>query len=173
MHAARIRFLLATAALLLSACEVKRTRTVVMGDGSTIEVEDSADNGLFSTRSTGEKGEGFSASFDLFEKSWPDTAPNFAPAYPGAKVLDVGRVGAMGMDATTVHFTTADKPRAVTDFYKRRSYGVGLGDPVKNHDAEFSSSFTAGAQGKPSLTVEASAGASLTEVRIAYGIPAK
>lgn len=173
MHVTPIRVLFLATALLLTACEAKRTRTVVMGDGSTIEVEETADNGLFSTRGTTDKGEQVSASFDLFEKSWPDAAPNFAPAYPGARVLDVGRVGAMGMDATAIHFTTPDKPRAVTDFYKRRSYGVGLGDPVKHHDAETSSSFTAGTQGKPGLTVEASAGASLTEVRIVYGLPAK
>ena len=168
-----IRPLLLTAALLLTACEARRTRTVVMGDGSTIEVEETADNGRFSTRGTTDNGEQFSASFDIFEKSWPGAAPNFAPGYPGAKVLDVGTVGALGMDATTIHFTTADKPRTVTDFYKRRSYGVGLGDPVKDHETDSNSSFTAGEQGKPSLAVEASAGTSLTEVRVVYSVPAK
>ncbi len=165
--------LVLTTALLLTACEAKRTRTVVMGDGSTIEVEDTADNGLFSTRTTDDKGGGIAASFDLFEKDWPDTAPNYAPAYPGATVRDVGRVSAMGMDLTTVHFTTTDKPRAVTDFYKRRSYGVGIGDPVKQQESDSNSSFTAGEQGARRLSVEASAEDKLTDVRLAYGIPAK
>jgi hypothetical protein len=165
--------MLVVAALLLTACEARRTRTVVMGDGSTIEVEETADNGLFSTRSTSGQGEQFSASIDLFEKSWPAAPPNFAAAYPAARVLDIGRVGAMGMDLTTIHFTTPDKPRAVTDFYKRRSYGAGLGDPVKDNETDSNSSFTAGAQGKPSLTVEASAKGKLTQVRLAYGVPAK
>ena len=165
------RIVLTAAALLLGACEAKRTRTVVMGDGSTIEVEETVDNGLFSTRGTTDKGEELSASFDIFKKSWPGTAPNFAPAYPGAKVLDVGKLSAMGMNMTTVHFTTTDKPSAVTDFYKRRSYGVGLGDPVKDQDSDNSSSFTAGEQGRPGLTVEASADTGLTEVRIVYGLP--
>lgn len=170
---ARPAIILLSAALLLAACEGKRTRKVVMGDGSTIEVEETVENGVFGATTTDEKGEKNSFSFDFFNKRWPDSPPDFAPEYPGARVVDVGSANAGGMNSTTVHFMTPDKPSTVTDFYKRRSYGVGLGDPVKDHDSDTISSFTAGRQGEKALSVEASAREAGTEVRIVYGVAAK
>jgi hypothetical protein len=67
--------------------------------------------------------------------SWPDSAPDFAAAYPGAYVQQQIAANEAGRLGATISFDTKDAPEAVIKAFRDRAAKAGLGTvAVQNRD---------------------------------------
>lgn len=116
------------AVLALAACgggEDKETYSAP--DGSKVEVTKAADGEVETATVTTSSGAGGGTStFTTGGGSWPQGAPDYAAAYPGATVQSSFSGVADGQAGAMASFTTADPPEKVIDFYKARAKAAGL-----------------------------------------------
>ncbi len=119
--------LLLAAAILLSACSKSTphsdggTQTVsVDGDGVGVQIE--GDKGRKGVR------------FNFWSREWPESAPAFAPAYPGADISMIRNDRRDGFDATSVTFNTQDSVDAVFRFYQDSARRGRLGPLTRTGD---------------------------------------
>jgi hypothetical protein len=120
--------LLLIAATLLSAC----SQTTPQSDGGTQTIGVSGDGtvGIEVDSKTGKR----SAWANFWSREWPESAPVFAPAYPGADISGVTNERRDGFDATRVSFETQDSVDAVFKFYEASARKGRIGPLTRSGD---------------------------------------
>lgn len=162
----RQAMILTVALLGLSACGSEKSQTMTAADGSktTITTSNDGQNAIIESKTE----DGSSGSMVAGEgASWPATAPDYAPAYPGGKL-------AMAMSGNTgegsgsfLNFTTPDSPQKVIDFYQEKAKVAGLGNET-NVDTQGMRMFAATTPDGRSLSVQVTTENGLSNVALSY-----
>lgn len=142
-----MRLPLLLAALVLTACGSKEPETTITAaDGSKVTVTGDNDGdkggGSFKMETTGPDGQTVS-SIAGEGATWPSTAPDYAAAYPGARITSVVEGNSDGKAGGMATFETNDSPAEVIAFYKSRAATAKLGR-VTNISADAMTMFNAG-----------------------------
>ena len=165
-----MRKLVLVGLMALGACgDEERRQTVVTADGGRAEVTTHDDGGAATLNLTGANGE--LASFTAGDSArWPNDWPDFAPAYPGAKVQ--ASMGGTSKDGKggMVSFTTGDSAEKVIAFYQVRAEAAGI-KVVTTTEAGGSRQFSAtdDTSGR-SLNVSATSEDGATQVAVVAGM---
>lgn len=155
-------------ALLAGCGGNERRQTVVTKDGKA-EITTREDGQGTTMNVTGENGA--VASFTAGDGArWPSQWPDFAPAYPGAKVQTSMAGSSKDGKGGMVSFSTSDPADKVLDFYKTRAAAAGI-KTVMSTEQGNSRSFSAGdeASGR-SLNVSATSEGGNTQVTVLAGM---
>jgi hypothetical protein len=158
---------LAAAGLLaLSACGGEKTQTVSTADGGTATVTADRDGETATIEAKGDDGSTSTMVAGTGAK-WPDDAPAYAAAYPGA-ALQMAMSGSSADGAGTfLNFSTSDAPSKVIDFYKAQAKAAGLGNET-NVDTQGMRMFAATSPEGRTLSVQATAENGVTNVALSY-----
>ena len=153
----------------LAGCGGNERRQTIVTDKGKAEITTRDDGQATTMNFTGSQGE--QASITAGDGArWPSDWPDFAPAYPGAKVLSSmaanGKDGKGGM----VSFTTGDSAEKVIAFYRAQAQSAGIGT-VATAEAGGSRQFSASdeARGR-SLNVSATSEGGATQVALLAGM---
>lgn len=166
----RLRGLTLLAALGVVGCgSNERRQTITTADGARVEATTRNDGDGTTLNVTGANGE--KASFVAGDSArWPTDWPEFAPAYPGAKVLSSMAGSSKDGKGGMVSFSTGDSPEKVLAFYQSRAEASGI-KQVMNVQSGATRQFSAGdeASGR-SLNVSATSEGGETQVTVLAGM---
>lgn len=154
--------------LALAACGGNERRQTIVTDKGKAEITTRDDGQATTMNVTGD--DGAVASFAAGDGArWPSQWPDFAPAYPGAKVQSSMAGSSKDGTGGMVSFSTSDPAEKVLDFYKARASAAGI-KTVMTAEQGNSRSFSAGdeASGR-SLNVSATSEGGTTQVTLLAG----
>ncbi len=115
----------AAALALVGGCGSKtETVTVPDGKGGTATIKGDGEKAVITNA------EGKTTSFDSTKADFPD----FAPQYPGSKVVTQATMSSDGSKVATIELNTADTPAAVGEFYKKSLGAKGMEPSVMTVD---------------------------------------
>ncbi|MBY0400515.1 hypothetical protein K2X89_09490 [Myxococcota bacterium] len=160
--------LLTLSVLLLVGCDGDSGETTTIGD-TEITVDEGG--GASSITITGNDGEQLANMTTGSGVEWPDSAPAYAPAYPGGSLVSTMAGDTDGKAGAIATFQTSDTPEKVIDFYRERAAAAGL-DKVTNMAVPDMTIFAAtDASGDTGLSVQVSASDGITTASVTYSEP--
>ena len=155
---------------LLAGCGDSNKTTTLKTDDATVTIDRST-GGDGDITITSKDGANVAAMVAGAGAKWPESAPDFAAAYPGAKVTNVLSGTADGKAGGMTNFESADPPERIIAFYKARAAAAGLGK-VSSMQAQGTEIFGAtDAAGNRQLSVNATVSGGKTTGSVSYSVP--